>query len=140
MCVFTYEKRKIMGISDEFKKLGAKQKNVQWSVSAFNSKNELVLSLWEHYFTKIENGLIYNDKVSRWSGLGNQEFRQNFETAYKNYSPIRVIISKSSNPKGIENGESGSQSKNTFHAKTDWIGKILLWDGDNFSIEFRREK
>ena len=129
-----------MGISDEFKKFGAKQKNVQWSVSSFNSKNELILSLWEQYFSKIDGGLVYNDKVSRWSGLGNQEFRQNFELAYKNKASVRVIISKSSKPDNIENGISGSQSKNTFHAKTDWIGKILLWDGDNFSIEFVRDQ
>ena len=34
-----------MGISDEFKKFGAKQKNIQWSVSAFNDKDELVVSI-----------------------------------------------------------------------------------------------
>ena len=75
-----------MGISDEFKKFGAKQKNIQWSVSAFNDKDELVVSIWGHQpllvFNKESRIQIYKDKVSRWSGLGYQEFRKNIEIAY----------------------------------------------------------
>lgn len=37
-----------MGIVAEFKKFDAELKNSNWSVSAINSKNELIVSLWGH--------------------------------------------------------------------------------------------
>ena len=96
-----------MGISDEFKKFGAKQKNIQWSVSAFNDKDELVVSIWGHpplvVFNKESRIQIYKDKVSRWSGLGNQEFRKNIEIAYLKNLKVRPIITLSKNFEEILN-------------------------------------
>ena len=133
-----------MGISDEFKKFGAKQKNIQWSVSAFNDKDELVVSIWGHQpllvFNKGSRIQIYKDKVSRWSGLGNQEFRKNIEIAYLKNLKVRPIITLSKNFEEILKGTDGSQFKNTFNAKLNWVGIVKLWDGENFIIEFVEEK
>ena len=133
-----------MGISDEFKKFGAKQKNIQWSVSAFNDKDELVVSIWGHpplvVFNKESRIQIYKDKVSRWSGLGNQEFRKNIEIAYLKNLKVRPIITLSKNFEEILKGADGSQFKNTFNAKLNWVGIVKLWDGENFIIEFVEEK
>ena len=133
-----------MGISDEFKKFGAKQKNIQWSVSAFNDKDELVVSIWGHQpllvFNKESSIQIYKDKVSRWSGLGNQEFRKNIEIAYLKNLKVRPIITLSKNFEEILKGADGSQFKNTFNAKLNWVGIVKLWDGENFIIEFVEEK
>ena len=133
-----------MGISDEFKKFGAKQKNIQWSVSAFNDKDELVVSIWGHQpllvFNKESSIQIYKDKVSRWSGLGNQEFRKNIEIAYLKNLKVRPIITLSKNFEEILKGADGSQFKNTFNAKRNWVGIVKLWDGENFIIEFVEEK
>mgnify|MGYP003614723062 FL=1 len=133
-----------MGISDEFKKFGAKQKNIQWSVSAFNDKDELVVSIWGHQpllvFNKESRIQIYKDKVSRWSGLGNQEFRKNIEIAYLKNLKVRPIITLSKNFEEILKGADGSQFKKTFNAKLNWVGIVKLWDGENFIIEFVEEK
>ena len=133
-----------MGISDEFKKFGAKQKNIQWSVSAFNDKDELVVSIWGHppllVFNKESRIQIYKDKVSRWSGLGNQEFRKNIEIAYLKNLKVRPIITLSKNFEEILKGADGSQFKNTFNAKLNWVGIVKLWDGEDFIIEFVEEK
>lgn len=133
-----------MGISDEFKKFGAKQKNIQWSVSAFNDKDELVVSIWGYQpllvFNKESRIQIYKDKVSRWSGLGNQEFRKNIEIAYLKNLKVRPIITLSKNFEEILKGADGSQFKNTFNAKLNWVGIVKLWDGENFIIEFVEEK
>lgn len=133
-----------MGISDEFKKFGAKQKNIQWSVSAFNDKDELVVSIWGYQpllvFNKESRIQIYKDKVSRWSGLGNQEFRKNIEIAYLKNLKVRPIITLSKNFEEILKGADGSQFKNTFNAKLIWVGIVKLWDGENFIIEFVEEK
>lgn len=126
-----------MLISEAFKAYGAKQSNIQWSVSAFNDKDELVVSLWIQYFKRIgEDTQIYVDKVSRWQGLGNVEFRKNIALAYANDSVIKVIIARSAKPNIIDAGGSGANLGNTFAIKKDWLGKVKLWDGDNFEIEF----
>jgi len=58
-----------MLISEAFKTFNATLKNVQWSVSAMNTDNELVLSLWEHFFEKRSKGtMTYIDNASRWAG------------------------------------------------------------------------
>ena len=107
-------------------------------------RRELVVSIWGHppllVFNKESRIQIYKDKVSRWSGLGNQEFRKNIEIAYLKNLKVRPIITLSKNFEEILKGTDGSQFKNTFNAKLNWVGIVKLWDGENFIIEFVEEK
>lgn len=132
-----------MLISEAFKKFKATQKNVQWSVSAFNEKDELVLSLWHQFFqpTKVngQRAIKYVDRVSRWSGNGNSEFRENLDLATKDNVTVRAIIARTNSPEAIARGEDASKYKNTFTPKTDWVGSITKWDSDNFEIVFSKE-
>jgi hypothetical protein len=130
-----------MLISEAFKTFNATLNNIQWSVSAINADNELVLSLWEHFFEKRDKGsMTYADKASRWSGAGNNEFRKNFQYAFDNELKVRAIIAKSKNPDVITAGGSGAHLGNTFHPKSTWVGKITKWGDDNFEIEFTQDK
>ncbi|TXS92760.1 hypothetical protein FV139_12350 [Parahaliea maris] len=130
-----------MLISEAFAKFGAIQKNVQWSVSAVSESNELVVSLWNQFFEKrSKDTMTYIDKVSRWSGAGNNEFTAYLEKAFRDGLPVRAIIAKSKQPEVIAAGGAASNLGNTFHPKTDWIGEITEWDGDKFEIEFRLDK
>ena len=133
-----------MLISEAFLKFKAKQKNVNWSVSSFNVENELVLSLWKQYFTSTEsNGdktQTYIDRASRWRGNGNTEFIANMDLAKQKKSIVRAIIANTNHPKIVDSGGDASKLINTFNPKLDWIGEIKVWDGDNFEIEFSREK
>jgi hypothetical protein len=127
-----------MGIRDCFAKYGATLKNVNWSVSSENNKGELVVSLWQQFFTKPENGVIkYVDCVSRWSGHGNIEFRERIAKAYDTNQPVRVVIARTDDEDAVRKGQDASKLKNRFHIKEDWLGKITFWDGDRFEIEFR---
>ena len=132
-----------MLISEAFSKFKAKQKNVNWSVSSFNNHEELIVSLWEQYFHKTAlNGkpsMTYIDKVSRWSGAGQKEFIMNLDKATETETIVRTIVAKTSKPDVVDKGGDASKLKNTFAPKMDWIGKINVWDGDNFEIEFIRE-
>lgn len=129
-----------MLISEAFSKYNAKQKNVNWSVSAFNDKGELVVSLWEQYLKNTGNkSITYIDKVSRWSGLGNKEFIENLNIAQQKQTPIRIVIAKTNDPQVVANGGDASKLKNTFSVKTDWIGELSLWNGDDFEIKFSQE-
>ena len=126
-----------MRISEAFSQYGATLKNVQWSVSAENDAGELVLSLWKHKFEKPhKNTIKYVDKVSRWSGHGNSEFRQRIEKAYRQEQKIRAVIARTEDEAAVDRGEDASKLINTYHTRTDWVGQVSLWDGDNFEIEF----
>ncbi len=130
-----------MLISESFASFKAKQKNVQWSVSAISENNELVVSLWDQFFQKRSKGtMTYVDKVSRWKGLGNSEFIINLNLAVEKGLVVRAIISKSKNPEAVAAGDPASNLGNTFHPKKDWVGKVTLWNGDNFEIEFSQGK
>lgn len=52
---------------------------------------------------------------------------------------IRAVIARTNDESAVNHGQDASKLKNTFHARTDWIGQILLWDGNNFEIEFTKE-
>ena len=127
-----------MNRSEAFAKYGATLKNFVWSVAAENEKGELVLSLWKHYFQKPSDGkIVYVDRATRWSGNGNTEFRSYLDAAFPSGQTIRAVIGRTSDEQAVSSGEDASKLKNTFHSRTDWIGKVILWDGDNFEIEFR---
>ena len=130
-----------MLISESFTSFKAKQKNVQWSVSAISENNELVVSLWDQFFEKRSKGtMTYVDKVSRWQGLGNTEFITNLNIATEKDLVVRAIIAKSKNPEAVASGDPASNLGNTFHPKKDWVGKVTLWNGDDFEIEFYQSK
>ncbi len=130
-----------MLISESFASFKAKQKNVQWSVSAISESNELVVSLWDQFFEKRSKETItYVDKVSRWKGLGNAEFIENLNVATSKNLVVRAIIAKSKDPEAVAAGEPASNLGNTFHPKKNWIGKVTLWNGDDFEIEFSQSK
>jgi hypothetical protein len=129
-----------MGIKDCFSKYDAKLKNVNWSVSAENPQGELVVSLWNQFFTPPNGGkTIYIDKVTRWSGHGNTEFRERIQTAYETEQPVRVVIGRTNDEEAIRRGNDASKLKNQFHVREDWVGKVTLWNGDDFEIEFSAE-
>jgi len=135
-----------MGIVAEFKKFDAELKNSNWSVSAINSKNELIVSLWGHapLLTKhpIERKQIYKDRIDRWSGHGRNEFKVNLDLAYSSKLPIRpiiVMLNNFSDFKYILSGHDASQYPKRFNAKTNWIGKLIHWDNTNFEVEFQLE-
>jgi hypothetical protein len=50
-----------------------------------------------------------------------------------------VVIARTDDEEAIRRGDDASKLKNRFHIREDWIGKVILWDGDNFEIEFCAE-
>jgi len=127
------------GISEAFAKYGARLKNVNWSVSAWNAAGELVLSLWAHHYRKGEGGAAeYFGKLSRWAGPGNSEFRANLSDAYERRSPVRLVVVQTENIDHVESGEDASKVKKDFSARDDLVGEVTEFDGENYVIRFRR--
>jgi hypothetical protein len=128
------------GISEAFAKYGARLKNVNWSVSAWNSSGELVLSLWAHHYRKGENGSAeYSGKLSRWAGPGNNEFRVNISDAFERKSPVRLVLVQTENIDHVEAGEDASKVKKDFAAREDLLGEVIEFDGENYVVRFRRQ-
>jgi len=128
------------GISEAFAKYGARLKNVNWSVSAWNAAGELVLSLWAHHYRKGEGGSAeYSGKLSRWAGPGNNEFRANISDAFERKSPVRLVLVQTENIDHVEAGEDASKVKKDFAAREDLLGEVIEFDGENYVVRFRRE-
>jgi hypothetical protein len=129
-----------MNRSEAFAQFGAKLKNFVWSVAAETPDGDLVLSLWKQFFKKPKDGEIrYVDCVTRWSGNGNTEFRKFLDSAAKSGQVIRVVIARTEDEAAVAAGQDASELKNTFHARKDWVGRLDVWDGENFEIAFRSE-
>ena len=129
-----------MGIQSCFNEYDCTLKNLNWSVSSFNGKGELVVSLWYQFFRRTApEKLTYIDRTSRWSGHGNTEFINNLDKGFAENVIVRVVIARTDNEAAVRDGRDASKLKNKFYTKPSWVGRITVWDGDNFEIEFRVE-
>lgn len=127
-------------LSQAFKKLGAQPENFRYSISAFAEDGSLVVSLWEHYFGKAENGILpYVDRLSRWPGSrGNTLLREHLRKAVADGALVRAIVAHTKDRHVIDSGEDGSKIKKEFHILEPHVGKIVKFDGDSFVIHFTK--
>lgn len=127
-----------MGIKDCFAQYNTVLKNVQWSVSGWSPEGYLVLSLWDHHRVRHQppGTLVFRDKVTRWGGPGNTEFRENISKAFKLGSQIRLVLVKADDPNRVEAGEDASKLKKTFSVKKEFAGKVTHWDGEEYIVTF----
>lgn len=90
-----------------------------------------------------ERKQVYRDCIDRWSGNGRNEFKINLDLALEENLKIRPIIAMLNNSSDFQNileGKDGSQYPKRFNAKTNWIGKLTVWDGTQFEIVFRLDQ
>ena len=128
-----------LAFAEAFGKYGAKLRNVQWSVCAEAPDGSLVVSLWEHHFDPPKDGaVVCRDSFSRWSGPGNNEFREKVAKAYHEGQLVRAVIAHSENPAAIQAGEDASQISKSFSIRDDWQGRVLSIEGENYAFEFKR--
>lgn len=129
-----------LGIKDAFAKYRAVQRNVQWSVSAWNPTGELVVSLWAHHQRPDTPGAMeFEAYANRWAGPGNKEFRENVQKAFEAQSPVRLVIARTDEVKRVEASEDASKIKKEFAVRTDLIGKVVEWDGDRYVFRFEKD-
>ncbi|MGO4478704.1 hypothetical protein AB4Z32_20855 [Massilia sp. 2TAF26] len=128
------------GIERAFARFGAKLHNVQWSVSAWNTNNELVVSLWAHHYDRNSPAGVaeYFDRLDRWRGPGNAEFRNNLTRAYEARSVVRLVVASTHEVDYVQSGKDASTVKKSFDPRTDLIGELILLDGENYRFRFGR--
>jgi hypothetical protein len=127
-----------LSFSEAFSRYGAKLRNMQWAVSAI-AEDQLVVSCWQQYFGSAEDGVLpYEDRLSRWSGPGNNLLREHLEQANREELPVRLVIARADQPEAVDQGANAGTVKKTFSVREDLIGRVTEFDGDDFRIEFRR--
>jgi putative restriction endonuclease len=126
-----------MGIVAEFARYKATLRNRFYDISA-EVGSETVLSLWRHRISVEGGRWIYRDHLSRWSGLGNEQFARHLRTAFNDGRLIRVVVATTDDAELVEAGGDASTAKNTFKARPDWVGRVEAFDGDHFTIGFDR--
>ncbi len=128
-----------LGLVEAFRRNRATLKNPQWSVCAMAEDGVLVVSLWEHHFDPPKDGSITcRDRFSRWSGAGNNEFREKVHAAFDAGTPVRVVIAHTEHVAEIQAGDDASRYKKTFSLKEDWVGEVTSIVGDDYEFTFRR--
>lgn len=129
------------GIQRAFARFGAKLHNVQWSVSAWNTSGELVVSLWQHHYNnKSPTGTAeYRDRFDRWGGPGNNEFRRNVELAFREHSVIRLVVASTQAIEHVQSGHDASKVKKSFDPRHGFIGEVAALEGQEYMFRFRRD-
>lgn len=128
-----------LGIKDAFTKYRAVQRNVQWSVSAWNPDGELVVSVWAHHQRPNTPGAMeFEAYASRWGGPGNKEFRENVQRAFETNASLRLVIAKTDEIKRVEASEDASKIKKEFSVRTELVGTVVEWDGDRYLFRFEK--
>lgn len=128
-----------LGIKDAFMKYRAVQRNVQWSVSAWNPDGELAVSVWAHHQLPNTSGAMeFEASASRWAGHGNKEFRENVQRAFETNASLRLVIAKTDEIKRVEASEDASKIKKEFSVRTDLVGKVVEWDGERYLFRFEK--
>lgn len=128
-----------LGIKEAFSRYGSTLRNVQWSVSAWTSEGQLVVSLWDHHRRKgMPNTLEFAASANRWRGPGNNEFRENVARAFESAATVRLVIVRTEEVARVEAGLDASRIKKTFSVRPELVGNVIEWDGENYAFRFTK--
>jgi hypothetical protein len=131
-------------ITDAFAKYGAELTNAMWAFSAIAEDGSLVISCWQHKFTIPEKGVLrYTDQLSRWPqsrSPGRDLFVEHLRKGYKERSAVRLVIVSTKETAIVDAGRDASKVKKIFHLKEDYVGSISSFDGDIYTIDFKKEE
>jgi hypothetical protein len=129
-----------LSFSDAFRAFGAALTNPQWAYSSIAADGSMVISCWSHKLKLANRVLIYTDRLSRWhlNPPGKNLLTQHLRKAHDERLDVKLVIATTDRPEVVERGEEAASLKKTFHIKENVVGKVAVFDGDNFVIEFRQ--
>jgi putative restriction endonuclease len=127
--------------TEAFRAFGAKLVNPMWAYSALADDGAIVLSCWSHKLKLRDGVLRYEDRLSRWepNTPGKNLLIQHLTKARDEALPVRLVVATTDQPDVVDRGEPADKIKKTFHIKPEVEGRVVLFDGDNFRLEFRRQ-
>jgi hypothetical protein len=128
-----------LAFSDAFKSYGAKLVNPQWACSAIANDGSLVISCWSHKLSFDDGVLTYTDRVSRWKtdSPGRKLLIEHLKMARDKDLLVRLVVATTTKPEKVDRGDDASAIPKKFHVKKEAVGKVVLFDDDNYVIKFR---
>ena len=129
-----------MTFVESFRAFNAELANPQWAYSAKAADGSLVLSCWAHRL-KLQGGVLrYEDYLSRWNvnAPGKNLLIAHLREGLEKQLPVRLVVATAEDPTVIDRGETATGMRNTFHPKPEVVGRVVLFDEENFAVEFRK--
>lgn len=129
-----------MGYVESFRAFNAELVNSQWAYSAKATDGSLVMSCWAHKLKLASGVLRYEDYLSRWNvnAPGKNLLKAHLQEGFDSQLPVHLVVATAEDSSIIDRGETATGMRNTFHPKHDVIGRVVVFDGENFAIEFRK--
>ena len=127
---------KKLTLTRAFATYGAHLRNVRWASSSIARDGSLVLSCWDHFFT--QGRRRYEDRLSRWptNHPGRALLGEHLSMAIDGALPVRLVVAKLDDSTQWISGAASPLPK-TFSTEQRLIGKVSVFDGDFFAIDFR---
>lgn len=129
-----------MAFVESFRAFNAKLANPQWAYSAKTSDGALVLSCWSHRLKLQGDVLRYEDYLSRWNvnAPGKNLLIEHLREGLEKQLTVHLVVATAEDPAVIDRGETATGMRNTFHPKPEVVGRVVLFDGENFAVDFRK--
>jgi hypothetical protein len=124
----------ILNLIDAYAKFGAKPENRLRALSAIASDGAMVLSCTTPQFVRPARGILrYEDRLSRDADDANGKalLGEHLTRARDEQLPVRMVVVSSTT------GNTGKSTR-SFHVREDLVGKVTLFDGDHFIVDFTR--
>jgi hypothetical protein len=108
--------------------------------SAMTPEGELVVSCWYAGFQKANVEILrYQEDLTGRAGESDKSLRAHLAEAMSNECGIRVIVAvETAGPKAVDQKVSGPRT--TYYARKDLVGRVTAFDGERFTIDFRRAR
>jgi hypothetical protein len=124
-----------LSLVDAFGRFGAKPANRLRGQSAIASDGALVLSCAHSKFAHPSQGVLrYEGKLTKEGEepSANDLLGQHLTLARDGDLPIRMVVMTS-----LVDASTSKVSR-SFHVRPDLIGKLVSFDGDNYTVDFKR--
>lgn len=122
-----------LNLAEAFAKYGATVTNKQRGHSAIAEDGAMVLRCASTCFGRPARGVLrYEDKLSRESAdaRGMELLGRHLTLARDGDLPVRMVV--------VRNNATVGKTGRTIHVRTDLVGKVTLFDGDHFIVDFTR--
>jgi hypothetical protein len=122
-----------LSLPDAFAKFGAKADKLR-TLSAVAGDGSVVLKCAVPRFVRPSRGVLrYEDRLSRdpSDARGNQLLGEHLTLAQNDSLPVRmVVVADATNSRG--------RPERNIHVRTDLVGKVTMFDGDHFIVDFKK--
>jgi hypothetical protein len=111
--------------------------------SVMTPTGALVLSCFYTRFQRAQAEVLrYEEDLSQEKGAGADLLRKHLAEAVAQEADVRAVIAMAENPPVNPDGsivQAPKPKRTTFHARKDLLGRVTFFDGQKFTIDFKKD-